>query len=320
MSLSLGATSIGSLYLGSIKVGAAYLGNVKVYEGINYNPLNLPALTFRVKYKENTSPTVGTSTLVDATENIYDVTASSSLGRQMFYADRANLLEVIGANTAGFYIFYQAFQGCSSLTRVGAMDLSGVNVENNGTVSQMFYGCSALVSVGPLKGGHIENASQMFYNCSALTAAPKFAATGTIKNMSGMFYKCSSFTTVPKYDTSSATDVSGMFYQCTGITSLPLFDTHSVTAFGGNGGGFCQGCTALTSIPLFNTSSATNMRNAFNGCTNVESGALALYTQASSQTTPPTSTSGCFTNCGSNTVTGAAELAQIPTSWGGTAT
>jgi hypothetical protein len=53
---------------------------------------------------------------------------------------------------------------------------------------------------------------------------------------------------------------------------------------------------------------------------NVESGALALYQQAGSQATPPSSYSNCFAGCGRDTVTGAAELAQIPTDWGGTYT
>jgi len=50
-------------------------------------------------------------------------------------------------------------------------------------------------------------------------------------------------------------------------------------------------------------------------CVNIQSGALALYRQASSQSTPPSKHSRTFQNCGSNTTTGAAELAQIPSDW-----
>jgi surface protein len=80
----------------------------------------------------------------------------------------------------------------------------------------------------------------------------------------------------------------------------------------------CYGCTSLTSIPLLNTSNVTTMNNAFADCINVESGALALYQQVSTQTTPPSNHTNAFNNCGSNTQTGQAELAQIPSSWGGT--
>jgi len=57
------------------------------------------------------------------------------------------------------------------------------------------------------------------------------------------------------------------------------------------------------------------MDSMFKGCTGVESGALALYQQASSQDIPPTYHYQTFYNCGSNTTTGAAELAQIPSDW-----
>jgi len=47
----------------------------------------------------------------------------------------------------------------------------------------------------------------------------------------------------------------------------------------------------------------------------VESGALALYQQASTQATPPAYHHYTFYRCGRDTTTGAAELAQIPSSW-----
>jgi hypothetical protein len=62
------------------------------------------------------------------------------------------------------------------------------------------------------------------------------------------------------------------------------------------------------------------MSGMFDSCYKVQSGALALYQQASTQATPPTDHTGTFTNCGRDTVTGAAELAQIPQDWGGTST
>jgi hypothetical protein len=79
-----------------------------------------------------------------------------------------------------------------------------------------------------------------------------------------------------------------------------------------------RSCKSLTSVPLFDTSSCTKMDNMFKSCYNVQSGALALYQQASTQATPPYNHSGCFADCGRDTVTGAAELAQIPQDWGGT--
>ena len=117
-------------------------------------------------------------------------------------------------------------------------------------------------------------------------------------------------------NTSSVTDFSGFLNhgRTIAITSIPLFDTSSAT----NMANMFRECRYLTSIPLFNTGNVTNVGYMFSGCLAVESGALALYQQMSTQTTPPTDHKNTFLSCGANTVTGAAELAQIPTSWGGT--
>lgn len=105
--------------------------------------------------------------------------------------------------------------------------------------------------------------------------------------------------------------MGNMLYSCWNLTTVPLFDTSDVKVMSS----MFEGCTALTTIPLFDTSSVTNMQRTFCDCTNVQSGALALYQQASSQATPPTNHNRTFRNCGSNTTTGAAELAQIPSDW-----
>lgn len=111
------------------------------------------------------------------------------------------------------------------------------------------------------------------------------ANTTGVTNMGAMFEYCRSLTSVPIFDTSSATDTTYMFEEC-----------------------------AITSIPLFNTSNMTNMAGMFYNCYKVESGALALYQQASTQSPVPTH-AGTFYRCGRDTVNGAAELAQIPSDW-----
>lgn len=79
--------------------------------------------------------------------------------------------------------------------------------------------------------------------------------------------------------------------------------------------GMFSNCSSLTNVPLFDTSKVTNMRNTFYFCRNVQSGALALYQQASTQANPPSNHSWTFRHCGSATTTGAAELEQIPSDW-----
>ena len=156
---------------------------------------------------------------------------------------------------------------------------------------------------------------KLFYYNTQLEAVIAANTTG-IMDMSYMFYGCSNLTTVPLFDTSSVVTMNYMFRQCTSLSSVPLFDTSSVSSMES----VFYNCTNLASLPLFDTSSATNMTRMFCGCYAVESGSLALYQQASTQANPPTSHTDTFLLCGRDTVTGAAELALIPTSWGGTGT
>lgn len=137
------------------------------------------------------------------------------------------------------------------------------------------------------------------------------ANTTGITDMSDMFNGCTSLTSVSLFDTSSVRKMANMFYNNKKLTSTPLFDTSNVT----NMYNMFYNCQGLTSIPLFNTAKVTNMSSMFENCWNVESGALALYQQASSQTSPPNYHTDTFSSCGEDTETGAAELAQIPSDW-----
>lgn len=134
--------------------------------------------------------------------------------------------------------------------------------------------------------------------------------TSNVTNMESLFQGCTALTSVPLFDTSNVMNMSYMFSDCSSLTSVPLFDTSKVT----NMSYMFYGC-AITSVPLFDTSKVTNMRCMFYQCLKVASGALALYQQASTQTNPPTNHKSTFYNCGRDTVTGAAELAQIPSDW-----
>ena len=137
------------------------------------------------------------------------------------------------------------------------------------------------------------------------------ANASNVESMIYLFNNCTSLTSVPLFDTHNVTYMLGMFYLCNSLTSVPLYDTSKVT----NMDYMFTGCTSLTSIPLFDTSKVTDMDFMFADCSNVETGALALYQQASSQANPPSNHTQTFYNCGSNTTTGVAELAQIPSDW-----
>lgn len=134
-----------------------------------------------------------------------------------------------------------------------------------------------------------------------------------INSLQHMFHGCTALTEViPVFNLVNTPDVESMFYGCTSLRRVPDFDNFSSVKYMEK---FCRNCTSLEYVPLLDTENIIKISGAFSNCTNVISGALALYTQASTQSTPPTNHAGTFYNCGINTITGADELSQIPSSW-----
>lgn len=154
------------------------------------------------------------------------------------------------------------------------------------------------------------NMANMFLHCTALNTVQLFDTKDCV-NMASMFYGCSSLSSVPLFNTSKVSTMARMFYNCFALSSVPLFDTSNVEPIGL----MFMNCTALTSIPLYNTNKVTTMDRMCCNCYNVQSGALALYQQASTQANPPSDHTLTFYNCGVSSRTGSAELAQIPSDW-----
>lgn len=243
---------------------------------------SLPPYTIRLRYNDGVTPTFskGTGVQVSSSPNVWDLTYNNTSWGDLL-TGHEDLLEVMGANTTGIANMRWMFYGCSRLASVSLFDTSSVTI-----MRYMFYGCSSLTSV-PL------------FNTSSAT------------DMSFMFCSCSNLTSVPLLDTSKCSNMQQMFDGCSSLTSVPLFDTSSATTMIS----MFQNCSSLRSVPLLDTSSATNTITMFSYCIHVESGALALYQQASSQANPPEKHSEMFRNCGYLTTSGAAELAQIPGGW-----
>lgn len=192
---------------------------------------------------------------------------------------------------------------------VGTSDV--YDVYKSGTdFTWLLYNCDNVIEVLGANTTNVTKMQDTFNNCNNLTTISLFD-TSNVTDMLYLFCLCPSLVSVPLFDTSKVTNMDCMFFNCLSLPSIPLFDTSNVTSMYQ----MFESCTALTSIPLFNTSKVTNMDGMFAGCAKVESGALALYQQASSQTNPPVSHYRTFYHCGRNTITGAAELAQIPSDW-----
>jgi hypothetical protein len=170
-----------------------------------------------------------------------------------------------------------------------------------------------IIGANTLKDGLMFQSDSVFWNATALRncdftwETPSAAEGGSLQNYGHAycFRGCTNLVIPPRYERAFST-LTYTYEGCTNLKYIPM-------------------------IPLndfFVTASAqqilADIRYTFRNCVNVESGALEYYTYAKNcwdtWTSPPSASrhSNTFTNCGSNTTTGAAELAQIPSSWGGT--
>lgn len=105
-----------------------------------------------------------------------------------------------------------------------------------------------------------------------------------------------------------------MFRTCSGLESLTISSQTKLVDITQ----MCYMCTSLKAVPALSMANwVAGINSAFRGCTAVESGALDLYNVLSTSWSS-LEHDRVFENCGSGTVSGAAELAQIPSSWGGT--
>ena len=234
---------------------------------------------------------------------LFDTSNVTSMSAMFDYDSKITAIPNLDTNKVTDMRYMLA--GCKSLTSVPLFDTS--NVTN---MESMLQECKSLTSIPFFNTSNVTSMSYMLSYCSALKSIPLFD-TSNVRDMNGMFYNCKSLTSVPSFNTNNLISARYTFGNCSALKSIPLFDTSNVDTMEG----MCYCCSSLTSIPLFNTNKVTNMIAAFRGCGNVKSGALALYQQASTQATPLHYHSSTFRDCGINTQTGSAELAQIPSDW-----
>lgn len=213
--------------------------------------------------------------------DIYDITYEnpdwSELFNQIPY-----ISEVISANTTGVTNMEKLFYRQQYMTHIAAMDTSLVT-----NMTFMLYECYALQELPMLDMRNVDGLGSFMYGCRNVQELP-FLDLSNVRYMGLAFHGCSALTTLPAFNLSSSLGFQDMFSACTHLTSIPEFTLPSTLQN-------CV-CTAM-----------------FEGCSAVEGGALALYNRLSALR--PKYYGRTFRYCGSDTTTGAAELAQIPSSW-----
>lgn len=180
--------------------GADVTVNV-TFTAINYNPLNLPPYTIRLKYN-GTTPTFDT-TRVTSTVNrgngVWDMTYYNTMWDSYYSAATAQdlfshngLVEVLGANIVGVTNIAYLFHDCTSLTKVALFDTSTI-------VTWM----------------------EAFVNCRKLKAIPDFPVAPRLQALTSTFDSCYSVESgiLNMYNKFSANQISGWshsrcFYEC----------------------------------------------------------------------------------------------------------
>jgi len=244
----------------------------------------------------------------------------------------SNLKSVSKLNLPNVTSTVEMFSYCRALESIQAFDLPAVK-----NTSKMFDYCIALKAAPEINMPLVTNTSQMFMDCKSMESTPAYVMPN-VTDINGMYNGCTVLKTVPALDLSSVTIANSLFNNCTSLEEITLNNTGNIVNFAymfsgctslktvnaiditkANSGNGCtrmfQGCIALTIIPTFIStgSIALSVYYMFEGCVNVASGMLDFYNRYSGRVT--SNDVHAFNNCGTNTETGLAELAQIPDNW-----
>lgn len=304
------------------EIALSYGGYSMTYNGsiLGYDATRPAPNTLVLLFETGVTPVFrkGTATQLGTDPNIWELTANFHNWKDLL-ANQGDLLAVYGIGSPGADIRISTMEGMfagDSKLRYVTDDIR-VSSHYVTDMKSMFQACSSLQSIPSLDTRSTVDMGGMFYACTSMTEAPAMD-TSNVKNFFGMFGECTSLVSVPDYDTSRAVSMGDMFLNNSSLEHLPALDTHNVYEFQN----MCSGCTSLREVPLLDTSSCIDDGKGdchcmFKDCVSVEHGALALYEQMVSQGSYPARhlRDKMFRNCGINTTTGAAELAQIPADW-----
>lgn len=288
MAVKFGSSAIGGIVFGGIPMGRAYMGDSLVFPA-------LPSNTIRFKFESGVDPSsatwLGAWVRKSVIPNIWDCHPNSNSWQYKFsglsYPFNGDY-EIVAMNMHGVTDATGAFSNNPGLVKV-----SGVTgVDNVQSLVYMFSGCSNLVRVEHLYSDNIIDCAGMFRDCRSLVAAKTWLSPSKTQQM---FYGCSSLVNMPEMYMGLVQDASGMYYGCSSLASI-----ESVRG-------------DFSDYMLI-----SNAGNMFYNCVSVASGITDLYNVLSwydPHVHPVPSHGGTFYNCGINSVTGAAELAQIPADW-----
>lgn len=217
--------------------------------------------------------------------------------------------------------FQAFFQYCKQLTEIPTIYLpTNVGKLN---IGQSFRTCTNLKNA-TFDFTNVSASNMMFMNCFSLDYA-KLLNTSSLVNPQGMFAKCSALKYAPDFDFTSIRRFDGVFAGrvSTGTDTrypdvemcleyVPDYNMKNVSSIAN----MLDNNTKIKTLPnLTFTTALKNANNAFVNCYNVENNILDTYNKMNVLSATITAHSHTFTDCGSNTSAGSAQLEQIPANW-----
>lgn len=282
------------------------------------NPLNLPPFTVRFLFEDENydpnvlefynpytdEPIVGVSLHRHSyTPNVWDITYNNTDWTSLFW----------NKWSYGEWYYDPDYQNWNNyFTPAFGVRILGANTTGVLNMDTAFNNNAQIVSID----NKFDLSTCLSMNYTFVQSSVEYLPEFDLSNVTSLercFAQSWNLKEIPNYDLSSATNLVGLFYGNYKVTNAPNLITSNCTDFNQM---FLE-CHSLTNVPLLDTSKATNVDLMFGACVSVESGALDLYNQMSSQNTPPSSHNYTFMRCGSDTINGLDELNQIPQNWGG---
>ena len=124
--------------------------------------------------------------------------------------------EIIFNNVTLGNVSYAPFTGCTKLTIIGKLSITGTNPNTTTRQNLMPKAIITINEIGSLPNG---DASYLFYNCTAFNNGSVILPNG-ITNMSYTFSGCTSLTNAKEIQ-STVTNCSYTYNGCTGLYNLP---------------------------------------------------------------------------------------------------
>lgn len=214
------------------------------------------------------------------------------------------------------------FSQCNNLETIdGIMVDGGSYIGSPVACKDAFEACYKLTNLfdgtmfGHAKCLYLSDPQGAFRECKSIKSFPTIYIVGSSINCTNTFAGCES---VKSFNIimEGVDSASSMFARCYSLCDINLNKPTSLT----QAQNMFRGCVSLSSCPkIWDSASLTNVGGTYYGMLNVsDDSASTAYTALSAMGI--SDHSDTFTDCGSQTSTGTATLANIPSSWGGTGT